>query len=110
MSARWNKWYAASPDQSEKRRLRQKEKRAEKRKFIVEYKDVPCMDCGEKYPHYVMDFDHRDPEKKNFNIAKSVDDNVAWQKLKDEIAKCDIVCANCHRKRTFKHKEFGVLV
>ena len=98
----WNKWYAQNPVQSEKRRLRQKENRAAKRRHIVECKDVPCMDCGIKYPYYVMDFDHRDPKHKKFNIAEGADNNVSWQTLKDEISKCDIVCSNCHRIRTFR--------
>lgn len=58
------------------------------------------MDCGVVYPPYVLDFDHRDPSTKKFNIAMHVR-QVSRQRLLAEIEKCDIVCANCHRIRTF---------
>jgi len=70
------------------------------RKLIQEAKDVPCADCGKRYPPYVMDFDHlRDKE---FNISRAVHKRVSVKRLLDEIAKCDIVCSNCHRIRTNK--------
>ena len=60
-------------------------------------KNVPCMDCGIKYPPYVMQFDHVRGQKL-FNIGLRIDANeVTWT---TEIAKCDIVCANCHAERT----------
>jgi hypothetical protein len=70
---------------------------------IREAKSVPCADCGHSYPHYVMDFDHREGEIKLFNIASRVRGNVTAPRLeaiRQEIAKCDVVCANCHRERT----------
>lgn len=57
------------------------------------------MDCGVHYPSYVMDFDHRDPSTKKGGVGKFV--SVGWKSLKEEIAKCDLVCANCHRERTW---------
>lgn len=61
-------------------------------------KDVPCFDCGVRYPPYVMDFDHRNPEEKfsGLNLMKT----YSRTKVLEEIAKCDVVCANCHRERT----------
>lgn len=62
-------------------------------------KCVPCMDCGEYYPPFVMDFDHL--RNKTINIADAA---VRWtdaKRLLEEIAKCDCVCANCHRVRTY---------
>lgn len=74
-----------------------------KKDVIKQAKDVPCMDCGIKYPAYVMDFDHRDPTIKISNLSKM------WQtcsldEIKLEIKKCDIVCSNCHRERTHGKK------
>jgi hypothetical protein len=64
-------------------------------------KDVPCMDCGVKYPPYVMDFDHRDPKDKSFTVASAQSQSlVSSDRLEEEIAKCDVVCSNCHRERT----------
>lgn len=60
---------------------------------------TPCSDCGLKYPHYVMDFDHV-RGKKRFNIA-STSSIPSMRALEEEIAKCDVVCSNCHRHRTF---------
>lgn len=67
------------------------------RQAVIDAKDVPCMDCGIKYPSYVMDFDHR--EDKLFDVSRGVND-YGMKKLLAEIAKCDVVCANCHRFRT----------
>ena len=57
-----------------------------------------CADCRKKYPHFVMDFDHARGEKK-FNISSGVH-KCSMEELQIEIAKCDLVCANCHRIRT----------
>jgi len=69
------------------------------RDLINDIKNIPCMDCGISYPPYVMDFDHR--ENKTDNVARLVGNMVALQRILDEISKCDIVCANCHRIRTY---------
>lgn len=68
--------------------------------FIKEAKNLPCMDCGIKYPYYVMDFDHRDSKSKKFSISQ-YNQIGSIEKIKNEIAKCDVICANCHRERTF---------
>lgn len=65
---------------------------------IVPVKDVPCANCHDKFPTVCMDFDHV-RGKKLFDIAKSYAD-IPLAKLLEEISKCDVVCANCHRIRT----------
>jgi hypothetical protein len=65
-------------------------------------KDKPCADCGRRYPYYVMDFDHRDPSTKLFEIGTCVRRGAAV--LAAEVAKCDVVCANCHRERTHQQR------
>ena len=74
------------------------------RQIIEQAKDKPCMDCGIKYPHYVMDFDHVRGVKK-FNISAAVGQTTSLKNLVDEISKCEAVCANCHRIRTFERKK-----
>ena len=75
------------------------------RQMIREAKNVPCADCGRRYPHYVMDFDHRPGEKKCFNVSIAAGQpRLSWAKLAAEIAKCDVVCANCHRERTHQRR------
>jgi hypothetical protein len=49
-----------------------------------------------------MDFDHRDPETKHKGIAQMVAYGWSLERLAAEIAKCELVCANCHRLRTAK--------
>jgi len=62
----------------------------------------PCADCGLSHPYYVMDFDHRDPSAKKADVSLLVKNGSAWDTVIEEIAKCDIVCANCHRLRTYR--------
>ena len=66
----------------------------------------PCVDCGETDP-IVLEFDHRDPSEKLFSIGNSLGQTWRWQKIKAEIAKCDVRCANCHRRRTAKQRAAG---
>ena len=71
------------------------------RHLIRAAKARPCTDCGIEYPYYVMDFDHRGG--KSFNIA-TAGYKIGRKKLLAEIAKCDVVCSNCHRERTHARK------
>jgi len=61
----------------------------------------PCLDCGGFFPGVAMDFDHRDRAQKITEIPTMVKRYVAWPTILAEIAKCDLVCANCHRLRTY---------
>lgn len=79
---------------------RKKIVQAELRSYIAQQKNKPCMDCNQKYPSYVMDFDHRPDCKKEFTIANMVSDSKSFDCIKKEIDKCDVVCSNCHRIRT----------
>lgn len=74
-----------------------------KRDFIQSFKRCPCADCGVQYPPFVMDFDHRNPAEKSFTISVGLTHTL--DRLAEEIAKCDVVCANCHRVRTFTRGE-----
>lgn len=75
-------------------------KRRVYRKILIEIKSfTPCMDCGEQYPYYVMDFDHRPGVDKKFELADSKNISSALR-LMEEVDKCDVVCSNCHRIRT----------
>jgi hypothetical protein len=70
-----------------------------KRALIEKTKKQPCMDCGHRFPAVCMDFDHvRGPAKK-YTISSAYR-CISMDRLKEEIAKCDVVCSNCHRIRT----------
>ncbi len=71
-----------------------------RREFARQVKNRPCADCGVHYPYYVMDFDHREDEVKKFGLNSL--GRTTMNFLKREIAKCDVVCANCHRERTYR--------
>ena len=71
----------------------------QKRNFINGLKGRPCADCGREYPSYVMQFDHRDPATKAFNIGSA--ESKTLEALQHEADKCDVVCANCHAARTY---------
>ncbi len=71
-----------------------------RRKYLQQLKSRPCADCGVQYPYYVMDFDHREGETKIFEMNRV--GYVSMRALKLEIEKCDLVCANCHRERTYQ--------
>lgn len=74
--------------------------RRKRHKMVDAIKDVPCADCGMKYPSIVMEFDHRDRTTKVESISRMLSRAFAWEKVLEEVAKCDIVCSNCHRLRT----------
>lgn len=79
---------------------RRRDRRSKYRKYVSEYKqNSGCADCGEKYPYYMLDLDHlRD---KRFNLGHQLSYANSLDDLKEEIAKCEVVCANCHRIRTY---------
>lgn len=64
-------------------------------------KEKPCADCKRSYSHYVMDFDHV-RGKKLFILSEAK--RFTRAQVVSEIAKCDVVCANCHRERTHAQK------
>lgn len=70
------------------------------RAYITEHlKAHPCVDCGETNA-IVLEFDHvRD---KDFNISDATRKGVSMKRLKAEIAKCEVRCANCHRRKTYE--------
>lgn len=88
-------------DQSQ---LRKKEVFAERLAFLIDFlREHPCVDCGESDP-VVLEFDHlRD---KSFSVSQGFRDR-RWQSVLDEIAKCEVVCANCHRRRTARRGGFA---
>jgi hypothetical protein len=64
-------------------------------------KSNPCSDCGKRFPPEVMDFDHVRGTK-SICVGRMCD--TSWPQVLIELAKCDLVCANCHRIRTRNRK------
>jgi hypothetical protein len=72
-----------------------------RRQLIAEIKSAPCFDCKKRYPPYVMDFDHRPGTEKRSTVA-AIAPSASLGRVLGEIAKCDLVCSNCHRERTHR--------
>jgi hypothetical protein len=90
--------YRANVDYYKSRSILQK---AANLRYIIDVKNRPCADCGSIYPYYVMDFDHRPGTIKLFNIGGCYQ-RFTRSRIVSEIEKCDVVCSNCHRIRTFE--------
>jgi 5-methylcytosine-specific restriction endonuclease McrA len=71
-------------------------RRREIKKQCLEYKGGCCSKCGYDKSDYALEFHHRDPEKKDFSINRGA--SLVFDKLKEELDKCDLLCANCHRE------------
>lgn len=68
--------------------------------FIFDYLDThPCVDCGEDDP-VVLEFDHVDPKQKLYNVVSMAHNCYSLERIKAEVAKCVIRCANCHRRKS----------
>src|SRR5689334_22480595 len=67
-----------------------------RKKILSELKAAPCMDCGNSFPPCAMDFDHRPGEIKISQISTLVLTGRI-DAAHEEIKKCDLICANCHR-------------
>jgi hypothetical protein len=95
-----SKWYYKNSGRlKEKASKRNQAMRLSASKYLIDYKEsLPCVDCGGRFPHYVMDFDH---------IAKDKIACVSRMKSRslkiiiNEIDKCELICSNCHRARTW---------
>lgn len=86
---------------------RKREARDRNKEYIRQIKEKnPCSDCGEHYHYSQMDFDHI-TGKKRHNLARYANSAVSISTIKDEIKKCELVCANCHRYRTWERTQLS---
>jgi DNA-binding CsgD family transcriptional regulator len=72
------------------------------KQMAVEYLGGKCMKCGYNKCIWVLEFHHRNPKEKEFAIGKYF--SRSWEKLKKELDKCDLLCANCHREKHFNEQ------
>jgi hypothetical protein len=91
-------WYEKNREAQLRYVTRNNKRYKEKAREIIDTaKDVPCLDCGNKFPPVAMDFDHVRGIKIK-DISQMMTCNP--EKILAEIAKCEVVCACCHRIRT----------
>jgi hypothetical protein len=104
----YRSWRGNELGRLESGKAKDRERAARQRKSQKEWlrtaKDRPCHDCGVRYPSHVMDFDHRPGEVKMATISALMGGACRLSVLEAEAAKCDVVCANCHRERTHRRK------
>ena len=74
-------------------------KRADARAYVHALKAAPCADCGQTWHPKAMHFHHRDPAEKNAAVSALISRGAAAAELDAEIAKCELLCANCHAVR-----------
>ncbi len=72
--------------------------------YVDALKSKPCTDCARTYHPYVMDFDHRGTDKR-IDVSMMVTRAYGLKTILKEIAKCDLVCSNCHRLRTLSRRQ-----
>jgi hypothetical protein len=95
--------YDLNRNKKEKPQKRTTKRKKELQKMIADIKEKSgCIDCKVSYPYYILDFDHVSGTKVA-NIASMLD-YYSVEDIFKEIEKCEIVCANCHRERTFNRK------
>jgi 5-methylcytosine-specific restriction endonuclease McrA len=93
--------YHANKEMWRKKRQRYE---ASMRAIILAAKDRSCADCGGRWPAIVMEFDHRPGTVKKFNLGDQHARKHGIEAVKEEIAKCDVLCPTCHRVRTFRRQ------
>lgn len=108
-----SKYWKDNPDKKRIKELNWKSKNKEKltqywskrdqklHEIILPFKNNPCTDCGVKYHPCAMDFDHVNPKIKVASISQLSKWRNKIEELLLEIKKCELVCANCHRVRTY---------
>jgi 5-methylcytosine-specific restriction endonuclease McrA len=69
--------------------------------YLIEH---PCVDCGENDP-VVLDFDHK--SDKVASISYLLGTVAGWERVEKEIEKCEVRCANCHRRKTARDQKWN---
>jgi len=78
--------------------------REEVRQIIRKGKEKPCADCGVQYAWWIMQYDHIRGEKK-FDLGRAISQTRSKEAVLEEMAKCEVVCANDHANRTYVRRK-----
>lgn len=94
--------YQRNKETTIKRNQRNKKRNKD---WFKDYKlSLKCIKCGEDHPA-CLDFHHEDPNTKEIEVSSLVSDTVSLKKIMDEIDKCIVLCANCHRKYHYNKRQ-----
>jgi len=96
------RWYANNKE-SEKAHINRRKN--EIRNWFIDYKSkLKCSKCREDHPA-TLDFHHKNSKEKEFNVTFMSYFGYSIERIKKEIAKCIILCANCHRKLHYEENK-----
>lgn len=99
-----NEWYQRN---AEARKQQICDRRVTIRDWFNQYKSsLACTTCGENHPA-TFDFHHLDPKEKDDGVATLVRNALGKDRILAEIAKCKVLCANCHRKLHYEERRIG---
>jgi len=101
---KYNKRRYADPEWSHKQYLRVKNRKEKVNRWYKAKKEQLKCKCGEDHISCI-EFHHRNPGEKEINLSYAVWRGWSIQRIEREIAKCDVMCSNCHKKLHFKLKE-----
>lgn len=102
-------YYSKNKEKLKKQIDEARKTRISKGKEIIRgLKNAPCLDCGNFFHPEVMDFDHVRGIKLH-NVSWMVGQGMALSRILEEIEKCDLVCSNCHRLRTWSRRQVRIL-
>lgn len=96
----WRREHPPSPEQRVELAERQRKRADRCRAFIRAEKAKPCTDCQCCFPWYVMEFDHREGRGSGDAVVAVLVGRGSIERIVAELAKCDLVCSNCHKVRT----------
>lgn len=97
--AKRREWYSKNKFSEKKHVFR---RRKEIKNWFEAYKKtLKCSQCGENHPA-AIDFHHKDKKQKEFGITFLVHDGYSIENIQQELKKCEVLCANCHRKLHYK--------
>lgn len=90
-------------EDKQRKKKREAGRAARKREIVNWYKRrKKCCDCGYNDNPHALEFDHLDPSQKSRTVASMM--NFSWERIKEEIAKCVVRCANCHQIKSVQER------
>lgn len=98
--AYFNDRYKTSAARRESIKKHLRDYRRRNRRFVFDYlKSHPCVECGEDEV-ILLEFDHKDGETKTAAVSRLASGSASLEQIKEEIAKCKVLCVVCHRRKT----------
>lgn len=99
-------YYKHGSKYRENANLRNKKLKDKLRHQMMQYlSDKSCVICGVSDPR-ILEFDHINPKMKSFSISRAITNVLSWETILNEIEKCQVLCANCHKIKTAEENDW----